>query len=154
MKQETFDLLVQTRLDLIKETLLVKAKEYSRNDDPLHNFNKSSEITGLTPEECLDGFLLKHYVSYRDMLKDSKEGKDINLNYIREKFGDILVYFILQEIQFLNKYSFKKETISSVLKDLGKEPFFINWKKAGETSNTTITSKKDDPITYTTDKSF
>ena len=146
IKQETFDQLVQSRLDLIKETLLVKAKEYSRNNDPLHNFNKASEITGQTPEDCLDGFLMKHYVSYRDMLKDSKESKTISENYIREKFGDILVYFILQEIQFLNKYS--REESDPTIQEL-KNQMRKDYLENNCIPNYTTASNNNLPFTYT-----
>jgi hypothetical protein len=50
----------------------------------------------------LDGFLLKHYVSYRDMLTDIEAGRIVSEAKIHEKFNDILVYFLLQKNIFLS----------------------------------------------------
>lgn len=101
MGQEQFSNLVEERLNKIKEIILIKGKEYIRNDNPLHVFKEGSKITGLSTTDVLDGMLLKHYISYRDMLKDLNDNKPIKESLIKEKFGDILVYFIIQEIQFL-----------------------------------------------------
>lgn len=101
MTQQLFDELVQKRLDKIKETILIKGKEYIRNNNPLHNFEVGSDISKDHTTKVLDGMLLKHYISYRDMLSDVHFRKPISLDYIKEKFGDILVYFIIQEIMFI-----------------------------------------------------
>ena len=50
----------------------------------------------------LDGFLLKHLLSYYDVLDDMDKGKYPTDEYIDEKFGDIINYFILQEAQIKN----------------------------------------------------
>lgn len=93
---------VEELLEGIKQTLTVKGIEYMRNEDPFHNFNVGSDITGTNPFEVLDGFLLKHYVSYRDMLNDIKEGKYPKKEVVNEKLGDIITYFVLQKIMLEN----------------------------------------------------
>lgn len=108
MKKEHFNELVEYRLQAVKDTLLKKGDEYIRNNDPLHNFNAGSNISGESPEKVLDGFLLKHYISYRDMLRDIEEEKSFTMEYVREKFGDIITYFILQEIQFIDRVKMEK----------------------------------------------
>lgn len=100
MTQQEFDEFVEIRLSKIKETLLVKGKEYVRNNNPLHNFEEGAKITNEHPSKVLDGFLLKHIISYRDMLKDIEQGNIPTIEKIEEKFGDIIVYFIIQEIIF------------------------------------------------------
>ena len=101
MTSEQFDKIILNRLDSTKGLLTIKAKEYVRNNNPLHNFEVGSDISKDHTTKVLDGMLLKHYISYRDMLSDVHFRKPISLDYIKEKFGDILVYFIIQEIMFI-----------------------------------------------------
>ena len=96
---------IERRLELIKETLTIKAKEYVRNNDEFHNFNEGAKMTGQSPLRVLDGYLLKQLVSYRDMLDDIEEGKLPTKEYIEEKLGDIINYFILQEAQLYKRIS-------------------------------------------------
>jgi hypothetical protein len=97
LDQESFEKILNERIDKIKDTLIVKSKEYSRNNDKLHNFNVGASITGKTREEVLHGFLLKHLISYFDMIEDIKQGKYPKDKYLDEKIGDIIIYFILFE---------------------------------------------------------
>ena len=99
--QEVFDHELKRTLDLLKETLLIKAKEYCRNDNPFHNFEAGSRIANLSAIRALDGMLLKHYVSYRDMMDDMDKDIKIPSALIEEKLNYILVYFRLQKIQIL-----------------------------------------------------
>lgn len=104
LSTEEFDSYVAKRLSDIELSLVTKGREYSRNNDRLHNFNEGSKITGQSRERVLDGFLMKHLISYRDILDDIDKKVNIDPNYIKEKFGDIINYFILQEIQCLERY--------------------------------------------------
>jgi hypothetical protein len=97
MTQEEFDTNLGIRLEKIRAVLGVKFKEYVRNDNPLHNFESGARITGETSAKVLDGFLLKHIISYRDILNDLDEGKLPTKERVEEKIGDIINYFILQE---------------------------------------------------------
>ena len=102
MTEEGFQQVVRERCDTIVSLLAIKGKEYRRKDNPFHNFERGAKITNETPFEVLDGFLLKHLISYRDMLNDIKEGKIPSLGLVEEKFGDIINYFVLQEAQIKN----------------------------------------------------
>lgn len=104
MTIKQFDTIVNNRLSTIKESLQVKAKEYRRNDNPLHNFETAARISGETPARALDGMLMKHMVSYRDILQDIDDGKLIDKKHFDEKFKDIINYFILQEAVITNYY--------------------------------------------------
>lgn len=108
--QEEFDKLVNSRIEETKHLLLVKAKEYARNNDPLHNFNKTSLRNSECPAQSLHGMLSKHLTSYFDMLNDVKDDISIGNSQIKEKFGDIIVYFMLQEILFLSINENKRNT--------------------------------------------
>ena len=107
-QEQDFDIEVQSTIQKIQELLLRKGKEYRRNNDPFHNFNVGSQMTGETPEKVLHGFLIKHLVSYQDMLKDLENGVFPKTELIEEKFNDILVYFIIQKAMFLNRLNHEK----------------------------------------------
>ena len=98
-----FDMEVQSTLQKIQQLLLVKGVEYRRNSDPFHNFNVGSQISGEIPEKVLQGFLLKHLVSYQDMLNDIEQNKLPKIELVEEKMNDIILYYIIQKAQILNR---------------------------------------------------
>lgn len=102
MTEEQFEQIVDRRLNKIRETLLIKGKEYRRNNDPLHNFNEASKEDNITPTRALHGFMLKHWISYKDILDDIDKGEFPSYELIDEKLGDIIVYMILQEANIIN----------------------------------------------------
>jgi len=102
MTQEEFDEIVENRLQKVRELLLVKGKEYIRNNNPLHNFEVGVDISGQFSTRVLDGFMLKHYISYRDILNDIDKGKLPSNELVEEKLGDLIIYFILQEANIKN----------------------------------------------------
>jgi hypothetical protein len=102
-KEFDFDVEIQSTLQKIQELLLVKGKEYRRNNNPYHNFETGAKMKGITPEKALDGFLLKHIVSYNDMLNDIDSGILPKIEVVEEKFNDILVYFLIQKAQIINR---------------------------------------------------
>lgn len=99
MIQEKFDKVVENRLQSIKDTLLLKGKEYASDTDKLHNFNKASEITGECREKVLFGFALKHLVSVMDIIDNmNKDNKYIpSQELTSEKCGDLINYILLLE---------------------------------------------------------
>ena len=68
--EKEFDIQVKHILEKIKLILVKKGKEYRRNNNPFHNFEEGAKISGKTPERVLPGFLLKHLLSYPDILND------------------------------------------------------------------------------------
>lgn len=101
MNTEQFDKIVEKRLESIKNTLLIKAKEYAKGDeDRLHNFNRGAQITGQSREKVLQGFMLKHLVSVFDMIDDPSKATEYMID---EKIGDCLVYFVLLEASFKDR---------------------------------------------------
>lgn len=79
-----------------------KAIEYSRNNDPFHNFNKGALQTGKDPRVVLYGFLLKHLISLNDIVDDLERlGKEPIESMIDEKIGDTIIYLAL--LRTMNK---------------------------------------------------
>lgn len=81
-----------------------KQIEYSRNDNPFHNFERDALLNGKLPEVSLHDYMSKHLVSYFDMINDIKQGKEIPQELIDEKLGDIIVYLgILRTMLWMKK---------------------------------------------------
>ena len=99
MNKLDFELLVDRRLQLIKETLLAKGEEYqNKNEDVFHNFKVASRMRGISPEQALDGMLLKHLVSMQDIVGNTTYCTyKPDLNLVNEKIGDIINYYLLLE---------------------------------------------------------
>ena len=106
-QENQFDEQVSKILSRINLLLVQKGKEYRRNNNPFHNFEEGAKISGQTPERVLQGFLLKHLISYQDILNDLDKGILPKQEMIDEKFTDILVYFTIQNIMLSERI--KKE---------------------------------------------
>lgn len=94
-----FDTIIETVIEKVK----VKAAEYVRNDDRMHNFNRASIKRNIIRERSLDGMRLKHEVSIEDMLNDIDSGLLPKLETVMEKFGDRLIYDILEQISIMHR---------------------------------------------------
>jgi hypothetical protein len=112
MTEERFDQIISETLDKIKETLIVKGKEYRRNNNVFHNFDEGSKRSDLIREKVLDGFLLKHEISIADMTNDLVEGKLPKIETVEEKFGDNLIYLLIKKasiIDRIDEYNLEQE---------------------------------------------
>ena len=112
MTENRFEQVVDETLNQIKSTLIEKGREYRRNNNPFHNFEQGSRITGLIREKVLDGMLLKHEISIADITNDLTEGKLPKIETIEEKFGDNLIYLILKKASIIDKIEEYEEEIS------------------------------------------
>jgi hypothetical protein len=117
MTEEEFNALVDRRLDLIREVLITKGKEYRRNNDPLHNFNVASRVNNTTREKALWGFALKHYVSFLDMLDDIEKNKLPKKEYVEEKIGDLINYLVLCEASIKDRMINDSRSLFDILED-------------------------------------
>jgi hypothetical protein len=117
MTEEEFNALVDRRLDLIREVLITKGKEYRRNSDPLHNFNVASRLSNTTREKALWGFALKHYVSFLDMLDDIEKNKLPKKEYVEEKIGDLINYLVLCEASIKDRMINDSRSLFDILED-------------------------------------
>jgi hypothetical protein len=109
MTSEYFNKIVDARCTKIHNVLVEKAKEYATEDDRLHNFDRCANITGQSRERCLDGFMLKHYTSYRDILDNIDKGIIPSYELLNEKVTDLINYFILFEACVIEKINNEKE---------------------------------------------
>lgn len=95
MTAQEFNVLLEQRIQKIRDTLQYKATEYA-SDDRLHNFK--SDVGGLqldeSPEQVCWGYLRKHLQSIYDMVTGLKKP---TLTMINEKIGDGINYLILLE---------------------------------------------------------
>lgn len=91
----TFNEVLERRLELTKEVLASKGKEYSGGgDNRFHNFDRAAQMLGTTPEKALLGMLAKHFISFFDLMEKPEEATD---SLIDEKIGDAINYLILAE---------------------------------------------------------
>lgn len=104
MTEKQFDEHVVDLQRHMEELLIVKGKEYRRNNNPFHNFERAAELNNSQPALELHGFLTKHLVSYLDMIQDIKNEVPISYQYIEEKLTDIRVYFLLLQIMLKSEY--------------------------------------------------
>ena len=107
MREDEFEKVVEDTLNDIRSILILKGKEYRRNNDPLHNFNVGSKRTGLSREKVIDGFLLKHEISINDMTNDLDSGILPKKETIEEKFNDNIIYLILKKASILSRITKK-----------------------------------------------
>ncbi len=111
MTTEFFKKVLDNTLASVKETLGVKAMEYVRNGNPMHNFETGSRMTGETREKVIHGFALKHLISIGDMRNDIAYGKLPSREMVEEKFGDAINYLILEKASILDKIENKNSDI-------------------------------------------
>lgn len=94
MTPEAFNEIKDLILIQCNLTLSQKANEYA-DKDRLSNFKKAARVTGGTPEQALMGFRLKHEVALNDFVYWISSGKDIPIEWIKEKIIDLINYNIL-----------------------------------------------------------
>lgn len=100
------DELINQRINLIKLSLLKKSKEYARNGDRLHNFNKGSKQYHKIREQVIYDFMQKHIISFDDMMIDLNSGDIKSISSWEEKIGDIINYLILLEASLKHRQTY------------------------------------------------
>lgn len=98
-----FDQVIEETLDQVRELLIVKGKDYRRNGNVYHNFEEGAKISGLSREKVLDGFLLKHEVSIKDMTNDLDKGIIPSIEKIHEKFNDNIIYLLIKKAMLIER---------------------------------------------------
>lgn len=104
-------------LNDIKEKLIVKGKEYIRNNDRLHNFNQGAKLTGKTREEVIWGFALKHFISIQDLKEDTKQNNLPTEEVLNEKYNDLITYLLLEKASLMVKIKTEEEKSIEMLKE-------------------------------------
>lgn len=96
MTREEFNRRVEKRIDLVRQSLLAKHKEYAKDDNVFRNFDEAAGGFSLhsTSAEVLWSYMTKHLVSIKDIVADNKPVKS---EVVSEKIGDVINYLILLE---------------------------------------------------------
>lgn len=92
MQIAEFEEILDNQIKTIKDMLVGKRDEYAGDEDVLHNFRKSANLTGETLEQALAGMMVKHTCSVYDMIAT---GEHFPLDKWNEKITDHLNYLIL-----------------------------------------------------------
>ena len=95
--EQQFEDVVTDTLKQCQDTMLIKGREYRRNNNPFHNFDKGVEISGQIREEVIWGFALKHFISIQDIRSDLREGKLPSEELLNEKYGDMINYLLIEK---------------------------------------------------------
>lgn len=95
---------VETRIQKTREVLAAKAGMYATKNNRLHNFDFAARILNCTPEQALQGMLMKHIVSVLDLIEWSETmPARITEALVDEKIGDTINYMILLESLLLRR---------------------------------------------------
>ena len=96
MTREDFTKRVEKRIDLVRQTLLTKHKEYAKDDNVFRNFDEAAGGLSLhsTSAEVLWSYMTKHLVSIKDIVSDNVP---VDNAVVSEKIGDVINYLILLE---------------------------------------------------------
>jgi len=95
MDNATFESLHDHLSALSRSTLIIKAKEYVRNGDRLHNFHRAAEMDRISTARALKGMWNKHIMSICDIVDDVDNGKEVDLSIAQEKILDTINYAFL-----------------------------------------------------------
>lgn len=112
-------------IERLKTLLLIKGKEYRRNNDPYHNFNEGAELMSVHPMTVLNFFRLKHVISIADLQKDFEQGKEVSEAQINEKYDDILLYTLIELAYAENENEASFEAFRSFTKYLNAKLKFL-----------------------------
>jgi hypothetical protein len=102
MTREDFTKRVEKRIDLVRQTLLTKHKEYAKDDNVFRNFDEAAGGLSLhsTSAEVLWSYMTKHLVSIKDIVSDNVP---VENKVVSEKIGDVINYLILLEAMLNEK---------------------------------------------------
>lgn len=105
---------LKNQIHLIKTILQNKAKEYSKDENRLHNFYLGSNLSLQSPIDVCFGYMLKHICSVYDILVI-----EVNLpstDVIQEKFNDLINYIILMHAVKKHEFGVDTDKINSLIK--------------------------------------
>ena len=111
-----YDETIEKQLNLLKETLLSKQKEYA-TEDKLHNFRTAAIMQNSTMEKALAGMMSKHTVSLYDMISSEKR---FDRSVWDEKINDHIIYLLLLRVIIEEKYNFE------YVANIGSDQVMIN----------------------------
>jgi len=96
--------LIEDRFEKTRTILGSKAEEYATDSNRMHNFDVGARILNTTPEQVLQGMMLKHLISVLDIIEwTGTKPEKITRRLIDEKIGDTINYLILLEALLLRR---------------------------------------------------
>lgn len=119
MTGKRFDEIVNEQLENCSKTLVIKGREYRRNDNPMHNFDigVQQSTSDETREEVIWGMARKHWISIQDIRGDIKKGKLPTKEMLDEKFGDMINYLLLEKASIVDKIDYDSESTDSTVEN-------------------------------------
>lgn len=108
------DVQLKNQIHLIKTILQNKAKEYSKDENRLHNFYVGSNLSSKNPIDVCFGYMLKHICSVYDILV--VEDNIPSIDIIQEKFNDLINYIILMHAVKKHEFGVDTDKINSLIK--------------------------------------
>jgi dUTP pyrophosphatase len=111
------DVQLKNQIHLIKTILQNKAKEYSKDENRLHNFYVGSNLSLQSPIDVCFGYMLKHICSVYDILVQDNLTKKISqpIDVIQEKFNDLINYIILMHAVKKHEFNITNNIIEKEL---------------------------------------
>jgi|SRR6478609_3289234 len=107
MDRTEFDKIVENTLTIARESLIIKGKEYDREGNPFHNFDKGAKRKDKLRERVIEDYSLKHEVSIDDMICDIEKGELPSYEIVEEKFKDAINYLILKKASIVERINNK-----------------------------------------------
>jgi hypothetical protein len=103
---------VDMRIQKTREVLAAKAGMYATANNRLHNFDFAARLLNCTPEQALQGMMVKHIVSVFDLIRWTEtDPQNITTALIDEKIGDTINYMILLESLLLRRLKRREEDL-------------------------------------------
>lgn len=103
MTYSEFERLVVNRFKICARTLTEKAKQYAISDDRLIQFKVAAVLENRTPEQALQGMMIKHTIALNDFINNPQ--LNIPREQWEEKIVDSINYLVLLEALVKEKYN-------------------------------------------------
>jgi len=97
MNSKDLTKLVNRRLKMAKETLILKNAVYARTSDRLSNFKTGASFLNITPEKTLFSYLTKHLSALHEFVLRLDDNNLTELAEWQEKISDSINYLIFLE---------------------------------------------------------
>lgn len=94
MTPKEFNKILESRISIMRLSLVQKATEYAPGADRLHNFKVAAALKSESPAAALWGMNVKHIVSITDMVADPRA---FSRDQWMEKIKDYMNYGVLLE---------------------------------------------------------
>lgn len=102
MNHKEFEEVVEKRFEKLRKVLLIKAREYAKSKNRMHNFYRAAGLLGGQAVAALRGMWVKHVVSINDIVDDINAGVPVKRSLVEEKLTDNIAYLLLMDGLLVN----------------------------------------------------